>query len=164
MTSREKGRVIAYYFFDFRRKESLSTLTFLRSILHQLLRIDKITPKILRRIEAIFICATGTREPEISELQDLATDICTSSIQEDILFVVDGVDEANGDILRSVLWFLGHMQSCSRVKIFAAGQPEVLFANFPARWITISLTAQEDRKSTRLNSSHAIPSRMPSSA
>ena len=144
-----EGRAIAYYFFDFRRKESLSTLTFLRSILHQLLQIDNITPKIQRRIEAIFVGATGTREPEVSELQELITDICASIIREELLFIVDGIDEANGDILRGVLRFLGNMQSCSRVKIFAAGQPEVLLANFLARWETIFITAQELEKDIR---------------
>ena len=148
--SREEGRVIAYYFFDYRRKESLSTSTFLQSILHQLLRIDNITPQIQRRIEAIFIGHTGTREPEVSELQELVADICTSSIQEELLFIVDGIDEANGDILRSVLRFLGHMQPYSRVKIFAAGQPEVFLANFPARWVPIFITAQELEKDIRI--------------
>ena len=148
VASRGKARVIAYYFFDFRRKESLSTLTFLRSILHQILRIDNITPQIQRRIEAIFIGATGTREPDVSELQKLV-DICASGIQEEILLVIDGIDEANGDILRSVLRFFGHMQSCSRIKIFAAGQPEVLLANSPARWVTIFITAQELEKDIR---------------
>ena len=149
VTARGEGRVIAYYFFDFRRKESLSTLTFLRSILHQLLRIDNITPQIQRRIEAIFIGATGTREPDVSELQELITDTCASSIQRELLLVVDGIDEANGDILRSVLRFFGHMQSRSRVKIFASGQPEVLLANFPAHWETICITAQELEKDIR---------------
>ena len=149
VASREEGRVIAYYFFDFRRKESLSTLTFLRSILHQLLRIDNITPQIQRRIEAIFIGSTGTREPEVAELQELATNICASSIQEELLFVVDGIDEANREILRGVLGFLGHIQSCSRVKIFAAGQPEVVLASFLARCVTIHITAQEMEKDIR---------------
>ena len=149
VASCEEGRVIAYYFFDFRRKESLSTLTFLRSILHQLLRVDNITPEIQRRIEAIFFGTTGTREPEVTELQELATEICASSIQEELLFVIDGIDEANREILRGVLQFLERIQSCPRVKIFAAGQPEVFLTSFPARWVTIYITAQELEKDIR---------------
>ena len=41
------------------------------------------------------------------------------------------------------------MQSYSRAKIFAAGQPEVLLANFHARWVTIFITAQELEKDIR---------------
>ncbi|KAF8248375.1 hypothetical protein K440DRAFT_642690 [Wilcoxina mikolae CBS 423.85] len=122
-TPSEKGRVVAYYF-DFRRKESLSILFFLRSILHQVLRIDKISPEIQRRLEAIFI---GT-----------------------IMFlVVDGIDEAGEDVRKIVLQFLKDMQSCARVKIFAAGQPEVDITKFLAQCVTISITAREQEGDIR---------------
>ncbi|KAF8544009.1 hypothetical protein BDD12DRAFT_977932 [Trichophaea hybrida] len=144
MTTRpsEESRAVAYYFFDFRRKESLSILTFLRSILHQVLRIDKISPEIQRRLEEIFIGTTGTREPDLIELQGLITDVCATNIQEEVFLVVDGIDEADEGVRKIVLQFLKDMQLCARVKLFAAGQPEVDIKKV-VRCVTISITPRE---------------------
>jgi hypothetical protein len=139
------GRVVAYYFFDSRWKESLSIVTFLRSILHQILhqilQIDTVTPAILLRLREIFDSDIESREPDFRELQQLITDICTTLTQTEVFFVVDGLDEVDSDTRKTVMQFLGTM--LSRVKIFAAGQPEVNIAAFSVNCRTINITIRD---------------------
>jgi len=137
----EESRIIAYYFFDFRRKESLFTLSFLRSILHQILQIDNISPGIQRRLETIFIGTIGIREPDVIELQKLVADVCTTSIQKEVFLVVDGIDEADEDVRKIALHFLKNMRS--RVKLFAAGQPEIDITKLFDSCVTISISARD---------------------
>jgi hypothetical protein len=135
------GRVVAYYFFDSRWKESLSIVTFLRSILHQVLQIDTVSPAILLRLREIFDSSIESREPDFRELQQLITDICTTLTQREVFFVVDGLDEVDSDTRKTVMQFLGTM--LSRVKIFAAGQPEVNIAAFSVNCRTINITIRD---------------------
>ncbi|KAA8907989.1 ankyrin repeat-containing domain protein [Sphaerosporella brunnea] len=134
-----EGRVVAYYFFDYRWKESLSIITFLRSILHQVLRMDTISPEIVRRLQAIFDGPIVTREPDFNELQKIIDEVCTTL--KEVFFVIDGLDEVDKDSRKTILQFLKAMQS--RVKIFAAGQPEVDMTAIFVGCATIYITAHD---------------------
>ena len=115
-------RVVAYFFFDYRWKESLSAITFLRCILHQVLRMDKIPAGIRERLQRHFGGANDSHEPTLENLlQKLIFDVCASL--NDVFFFIDGLDEAEPDCRSSVLQFLEYMQP--HVKIFIAGQPEI---------------------------------------
>ena len=114
-------RVVAYFFFDYRWKESLSAITFLRCILHQVLRRDKIPVGIRERLQRHFGGANDSHETTLESLQELIFDVCASL--NDVFFVVDGLDEAEPDCRSSVPQFLEYMQP--HVKIFIAGQPEI---------------------------------------
>jgi hypothetical protein len=139
-------RVVAYYFFDSRWKESLSIITFLRSILHQVLPIDTVSPAILPRLREIFDSSIESREPDFSELQQLITDICETQTQTQV-FVIDGLDELDKDARKSVLLFLRTMQA--RVKIFAASQPEVNLTAFSVSCKTINITVRDSENDIR---------------
>ena len=116
--------VIAYYFFDSAQKDSLSPRTFLRSILHQVLRTESLNPTLQRRLEAIFIGPNGSREPEIDELETLIFDLC-NTLQK-VVILVDGINEAEQDDRRLVLRFLKAVQQTQAViKLFVASRPEV---------------------------------------
>lgn len=120
-----KDTSIAFYFFDSVQTESLSPCTFLRSILHQILRTELLHPALQRRFEAIFIGPNGTsREPEIDELETLVTELC-DTLQKVIIFI-DGINEVEQDDRRLVLRFLKTIQqSQAIIKLFIASRPEV---------------------------------------
>jgi hypothetical protein len=140
-------RVVAYYFFDSRWKESLSIITFLRSILHQVLPIDSVSPAILLRLRGMFDSSIESREPDFSELQQLITDICTTLTQTEVFFVIDGLDELDKDARKSVLLFLRTMQA--RVKIFGASQPEIDMTAFSDSCKTINITVRDSENDIR---------------
>ncbi|KAA8893899.1 hypothetical protein FN846DRAFT_764978, partial [Sphaerosporella brunnea] len=137
--SNGEGRVVAYYFFDSRWKESLSIITFLRSILYQVLRMDTISPEIVRRLEAIFDGPIVTKEPDFNELQKIIDDVCTTL--KEVFFVIDSLDEVDKDSRKTILQYLKAMQP--RVKIFAAGQPEVDMTAIFVGCATIYITAHD---------------------
>ena len=134
-------RVVAYFFFDYRWKESLSAITFLRCILHQVLRMDKISSGIRDGLRRHFGSPNDSPEPTLEDLKELILDVCT--VLSEVFFVVDGLDEAEPDSRTAVLRFLEDMQP--HVKIFVAGQPEIdvaaLFAG--SRAVTINVTAHD---------------------
>jgi hypothetical protein len=114
---------IAYYFFDFSRKESLSAVTFLRSMLHQLIRNETLSPDIQRLLETTF-GLHGNREPDTGDLEMLITKLCSKL--GNVIFIIDGIDEAEQNDRRLVLRFLKNIeQSRLNIQFFVAGQPEV---------------------------------------
>ena len=116
--------VIAYYFFDYAQKESLSARTFLRSILHQVLRTESLNPTLQRHLEAIFIGPNGSREPEIDELETLVLKLC-DTLQK-VIIIIDGINEAEQDDRRIVLRFLKTIQkSRAVIKLLVTSRPEV---------------------------------------
>lgn len=115
--------VIAYYFFDAAQKESLPPSTFLRSILHQVLRTESLNPTLQRRLEAIFTGLSGSREPEIDELERLIFELC-NTLQK-VIILVDGINEVEQDDRRLVLrFFKAIQQSQAVIKLFVASRPE----------------------------------------
>ena len=139
MTTPSGERVVAYYFFDYRWKESLSAITFLRCILHQVLRMDKVASGIRERLQKHFGGADDSHEPTLENLQELIFDICTTL--NDVLFVVDGLDEAELDCRSVALRFLENMQP--RIKIFVAGLPEIDIAAVFKGAATIDITERD---------------------
>lgn len=121
---------IAYFFFDSAQKESLSPYTFLRSLLHQVLRTDSLNPTLQRRLEAIFIGPNGSREPEIDELETLIFELCNTMPK--VIFLVDGINEVEHNDRRLVLRFLKAIQQSQAViKLFVTCRPEVDVPIFP---------------------------------
>lgn len=122
--SHDKDTIIAYYFFDFNRKESLSTLTFLQSILHQLIRVESIEPTIWHSVASTFLTSNGKREPDINELEDLVLMLCEKS--KKVSFFFDGIDELNREDHRYILRFLKNIYQAEKtVKLFIASQLEI---------------------------------------
>ena len=114
---------IAYYFFDAAQKESPSPCAFLRSILHQVLRTESLNPTLQRRLEAIFIGPSGSREPEIEELERLIFELCNTLRK--VIILVDGINEVEQDDRRLVLSFLKDIQqSQAIIKLFVTTRPE----------------------------------------
>ncbi|KAF8241688.1 hypothetical protein K440DRAFT_591719, partial [Wilcoxina mikolae CBS 423.85] len=114
---------IAYYFFDFSRKESLSAVTFMRSMLHQLIRSEILSPDIQRLLEAI-LGPNGNREPDAGEMETLIIKLCGKL--GNVFFIIDGIDEVERNDRRVVLRFLKNIgQSRLGIQFFVAGQPEV---------------------------------------
>lgn len=122
--SHDKDTMLAYYFFDFNRKESLSTLTFLQSILHQLIRVESIEPAIWHSVESTFLTSNGKREPDVNELEDLVLMPCEKS--KKVAFCFDGIDKLNREDHRYILRFLKNIYQAEKtVQNFIASQLEI---------------------------------------
>lgn len=120
----KKDTCVAYYFFDSTQQESLSPCTFLRSILHQILRIESLNPTLQRRLEAIFTEPNGSIEPEFDELETLVLDLF-NGLQK-VVILIDGINEVEQDDQRLVLHFLKAIQHTQTViKLFVTTRPEV---------------------------------------
>jgi hypothetical protein len=114
---------IFYYFFDFSRKESLTAVTFLRSLLHQLIRNEILSPDIQRLLEAMF-GPNGNREPDTGEMETLIIKLCGKLAS--VFFIIDGLDEMEQNERRVVLRFLKNIgKSRLGIQFFVAAQPEV---------------------------------------
>jgi hypothetical protein len=101
----------------------LSAVTFLRSLLHQLIHTEILSPDIQRILQAIFD-PNGVREPDIDELEKIIIKVCGKLGK--IFYIIDGIDEAEQNHRRVVLRFLKNIErSRSGIRIFIAGQSEV---------------------------------------
>lgn len=114
---------VAYYFFDFIRKESLSIPTFLRSILHQLIRIERLHSSMQRKLEEIFIGTHGQREPDIEEVEALILELSAES--NGVIFIIDGIDVLEQVNSRYILRFLKDLLSrLECIKFFISSQSD----------------------------------------
>lgn len=155
----QKETRIAYYFFDSAQKESLLPGTFLRSILHQILRIESLIPALQQRLEAIFMEPNGIycREPEIDELETLVLDLCISL--QKVIILIDGINEMEQDNRKLVMRFLKSVQqSQAAIKLFIASRPDVdLLKVFSEGQLThIDIQAQD----TRAEIDHLVDTRV----
>jgi hypothetical protein len=99
----QPDKAIMYYFFDSPRKDPLSTIHFMRSILHRLLNLKNMTVTVQHRLEAI-IGVDGEREPDIDELFELIVEMCGNRSQ--VFFIIDDIDETELEERRVVFRFL----------------------------------------------------------
>lgn len=119
--SSDQGTIIAYYFLDSIRKESLSAYTFLRSIIHQLIRLETLTPLLQQNLEKVFIGHNGIREPEAEELESLIFELCAT--KQRVILIIDGVGEAEPADRRLIIRFLKSLQQRHPfVKLFISSQ------------------------------------------
>lgn len=142
----KKNAITAYYFFDSAQKESLSPYTFLRSILHQILRTESLNPALQRRLEATFIGPNGSRKPEIDELEALIIGLCDTL--QNVIVLVDGIDEAEQEDQRLVMHFLKNaiQKSQAVIKLFISSRPEVnvpIFFSDNGQLTHINIRAQD---------------------
>jgi hypothetical protein len=119
----QQNKNMVYYFFGSTRKDSLSTIGFLRSILHQLLRIKDMIPDTQHRLEAI-VGVEGEREPDSDELQTIIVELCCKLSQ--VFFIIDGVDETEHEERKLLFRFLRRiLQDQPKAKLYISSQPEV---------------------------------------
>ncbi|OCK72951.1 hypothetical protein K432DRAFT_430820, partial [Lepidopterella palustris CBS 459.81] len=112
--------VIIYYFFDSSNKTSLHTLTFLRCILHQAVRLELIVPESQRRLESLFV---NQAEPDISELIDIFLHFYGKF--KNAFLLIDGLDEADKSDQRNVKSFLKGVQKLNGARILALSHPDI---------------------------------------
>lgn len=116
--------IIAYYFFDYTMKSSLSSIAFLRCVLHQILPPERISPSIQRSIERYFQGEFNNRDPEIEEVEELILRALESS--QKLLLVVDGIDELIEDERKQLFRSLKKIrQNVCGTKFWISGQSEV---------------------------------------
>jgi hypothetical protein len=121
--SNDKDTAIVYYFFDYSCKESLPVPTFLRSILHQIIKTETLLPHTQRRLEALFVSQIDQREPDITELEILFIELCGKL--KKVLLLIDGLDEVDHNDRKLVQSFLRKAQGIPCARIFVTTHPEV---------------------------------------
>ena len=121
--SSKQDTAIIYYFFDYTAKESLRMSTFLRCILHQVIRPEKLDPSILLRLESLFLGQMDQTVLNITELKDIFVKFYRSF--KIGLLLIDGLDEVDVNDQRCVKEFLMTIQYMSCAKLFITTHPEL---------------------------------------
>ena len=114
---------IIYYFFDSRNKTTLHTLTFLRCILHQAVKLETLLPDLQRRLESLFVDQIGQAEPDMGELRELFLHFYRKF--KNAFLLIDGLDEADESDQRNIKSFLKEVQTVDSSRILAATHPDV---------------------------------------
>ena len=118
---------VVSYFFTGLWKDSLSPITFMRSILHQTLSPEMLSPALQRRVENLFTGLACAGEPDIFDLESFIIDQWHQLKGNQMFLIIDGLDEANSSDQKLILSFLMQLyKSCpSTLKILTSAQPEV---------------------------------------
>ena len=114
---------IIYYFFDSSDKTTLLTHTFLRCVLHQVIRLETLLPDSQRRLELLFVDRIEKAEPDSKELIELFLD--SFGCFKNAILLIDGLDEAEKCDLRNVIAFLKSVQKLSNARILATNHPDL---------------------------------------
>ncbi|KAH8712110.1 hypothetical protein GQ44DRAFT_661085 [Phaeosphaeriaceae sp. PMI808] len=115
--SAQNETVVIYYFFDSSEKKSLKEYTFLRCILHQIIRLESLLPDLQRRLESLFMDRIDQSEPTTSELEHLF--LQSYGKFKSCFLLIDGLDEADEIEQRNVKSFLKEVQKMDRARILA---------------------------------------------
>lgn len=116
-----------YYFFTGLRPDSLSPINFLRSILHQILSPQMLSPSLQREIEDLFSSLPYSHEPNIDKLELLVFRIWGDITVKQTFLLVDGLDEVNPSVQKVILRILMdlYQKHPKTLKILTSAQPEV---------------------------------------
>jgi len=120
--STDKDTTIVYYFFDYSTKASLAVPTFLRSILHQVLTVEKLLPAIQHRLESLFF-EIELCEVDAAEVESLFLDLCGALKR--VFLLIDGLDEVGPNDGRVIRNFLKKLQGIASIKVFITTHPAV---------------------------------------
>lgn len=112
----EKDTAVVYYFFDYSEKRSLKASTFVRSVLHQIITPELVTPDIQLRLESLFP-SNADSEPDIRLLQAMFLEFCENF--RSIYLLVDGLDEADEVCQSQAKILFEEIQKIQSVRILA---------------------------------------------
>lgn len=133
--------VIIYYFFDYSNKTTLHTSTFLRCILHQVIRPEILLPDLQRRLESIFTAQIDQAEPDTSELIELF--VLFYRKFKNAFVLIDGLDQADKDVQRNVKFFLKKVQKLDYARILVASHADVDMLKVLGRSPTLQIKAED---------------------
>ena len=120
---REQDTAVIYYFFDYSVKESLRMSTFLRCILHQIIKPEKLLPSILSHLESLFPEHPNQIMPNVTELEKLFIEFYGNF--KIGLLLIDGLDEVNVSGQENIRSFLREIQKMSGARILIFTHPEI---------------------------------------
>jgi hypothetical protein len=139
--STDKDTIIVYYFFDYSTKASLAVPTFLRSILHQVLTVEKLLPAVQRRLESLFSSEIGQWEVDVDEVASLILDFC--SALKTVFLLIDGLDEVDPNDGRVIRNFLKKFQGIASVKVFITTHPAMDMSAVFSKCRTLKIKPQD---------------------
>ncbi|KAN0081756.1 ankyrin [Elaphomyces granulatus] len=138
--SSNKDTTIVYYFFDYSTKASLAVSTFLRSILHQILTVKKLSA-VQVRLESLFSGDIEQWEVDPVEVATLFSDFC--SAYKRVFLLLDGLDEIDPRDGRVIRNFLKKFEGIASVKVFITTHPEVDMSTVFRRCRTFKIEAHD---------------------
>jgi hypothetical protein len=138
--STNKDTTIVYYFFDYSTKASLAVSTFLRSILHQILTVEKLLA-VQVRLESLFSSDIEQWEVDPVEVASLFSDLC--SAYKRVFLLLDGLDEMDPNDGRAIRNFLKKFEGIASVKVFTTTHPEVDMSTVFRKCRTFKIEAQD---------------------
>jgi hypothetical protein len=100
----------------------LAVPTFLRSILHQVLTVEKLLPAVQHRLESLFF-EIELCEVDAAEIESLFLDLCGALKR--VFLLIDGLDEAGPNDGRVIRNFLKKLQGITSIKVFITTHPAV---------------------------------------
>jgi hypothetical protein len=121
--STNKDTTIVYYFFDYSTKASLAVPTFLRSIIHQVLTVEKLLPAVQLRLESLFSSEIEQWEVDAVEVASLFLDFC--GVLKRVFLLIDGLDEVDPSDGRVIRNLLKKFQGIASIKVFITTHPAV---------------------------------------
>ena len=97
--------------------------TFLRCILHQVIKPEKLRPSTLSCLESLFPDHPNQITPNVIELEKVFLELY--GIFNIGLFLIDGLDEVDVSCQENIRSFLREIQKISRARILIFTHPEI---------------------------------------
>jgi hypothetical protein len=138
--STDKDTTIVYYFFDYSTKASLLVPIFLRSILHQVLTVEKLLPATQLRLKSLFF-EIEQWEVDAVEVTSLFLDLCGALKR--VFLLIDGLDEVDPNDGRVIRNFLKKFQGIASVKVFITTHPAVDMSAVFSKCRTLKIKPQD---------------------
>ncbi|KAF2204889.1 hypothetical protein GQ43DRAFT_477831 [Delitschia confertaspora ATCC 74209] len=133
--------VVIYYFFDYSNPISLRMSTFLRCILHQVIRLDSLLPNFQRRLESLFIGPIDAAEPYSRDLTDIFIELYRKF--KNAFLIIDGLDEMDKNEQRNVIHFLKEVQIVNNARILVFTHPNVDMSKVLGTSSTLQITPHD---------------------
>ena len=120
---KEQDTTVIYYFFDHSVKESLRMSTFLRCILHQVIKPEKLLPSTLSYLESLFPDQMNQMMPDVTELETMFLKFYRD--YKIGLLLIDGLDEVDKSSQENIRSLLREIQNISGARILIFTHPEI---------------------------------------
>ncbi|KAF2031340.1 hypothetical protein EK21DRAFT_88059, partial [Setomelanomma holmii] len=137
------NKTVVFYFFDSSEKRSLKASSFLRCILHQILKSETLLPDIQRRLELLFRDQIEQSEPAISELEELFLQIYDE--HENGFLLIDGLDEADEIEQKKVKSFLKEVHKKTSARILATTHASMDFSKVSTSGSVLHIRSEDLR-------------------
>ena len=143
---------VAFYFFNSSIKTSMHIISFLRCILHQVVRRELLSPDSQKLLESQFSDQLDRTEPDINGLIELFVHFCKK--YKNVFLIIDGLDEADESQQKSIRSFFKNMEKAEGVRMLVLTNPDMDIPKimYPVQTLQIKLEDVKDDIKTFIQS------------